>query len=368
MKICLVSPSPDTYGVLTGDPKAQVGGAELQLKLISTYLQEHGTEVSFLVHDLDQSDISTNDRGVRLIKTFGLKKSGLLLRYIKPLRLFRGMNLANADVYYQRCCTPITGLIAIWCRLKRRKFIFAVASDWDVDGTRERAMNAINRILYRFGVSRANIILVQTEQQHKMLKKRFGKDGITIRNIYPVLPREDINRKHVLWVANFHALKRPEMLLEIAKRLPSYKFVMVGGPAVSEPAVFDDIKDEASRIPNVEFLGQLPYDQVGELYAQASALVNTSIIEGFPNTYLDAMSRQVPIVATFDPDEIICKHDLGFHCDTVDDLAVNVERILIDDELRRRLGDNAYNYVLNNHDECVVGTAYEDILQRLLKN
>jgi len=363
----IVSTSKATYGLLTENAMARVGGAELQQVLIARCLRKSGHEVSFLVHDFDQANVMVNEQGIRLVKTFGLRDGGFLLKHITPLRLFRGLNIADADVYYQRTASFITGLVSAYCKARGRKFIFAVASNMDVDGSRERAYNCFERALYRYGVRSADVILVQTNDQAQMLESRFRRTGIVIPNIYEMPQTEETERRYVLWVANFYALKRPQMLLEVARQIPECKFVMVGSPVDAEPDVYRDAVAAVEHLPNVEIRGPVPYSEVGSIYSEAFAFTCTSVIEGFPNTYLDALSRGVPVVSTFDPDEIICRHRLGFHCQTVDGMVSSLGNLLSNSELQTALGENGRQYVKSVHAMEVVRDYYDDLLAKLVE-
>lgn len=363
--VCFISTSSATYGLLTGDPTAKMGGAELQQSLIAGCLRHSGHDVSFLVHDFDQADVVVNDQGIKLVKTFALTRSSLMLRYLKPLRLFAGMDKADADIYYQRAGGPITGLVWAYCRIRRRKFAFAVARDWDVDGIQERSMDPLKRGLYKSAIRGADIVLAQTEYQKRLVEDRFRRPAVLVRNIYRMPEAEESRPAFVLWVANFHSPKRPSMLLEIAERLPEYRFVMVGRPMPGDEHLYDEAVAASKRLPNLEIRGAVPYAEVGHLYSQAQVFVNTSEVEGFPNSFLDALSRRVPVVATFDPDEIICRHNLGFHCGTVDEMVSGLRTVLSDEELRLRLGENGYRYVKSTHDESVIQPRYEEVLVEL---
>jgi len=55
---------------------------------------------------------------------------------------------------------------------------------------------------------------------------------------------------------------------------------------------------------------------------------NTSDVEGFPNTYLRAWIRGLPVVATFDPDGIVSREGLGARVFDTGELAEAVSRIL----------------------------------------
>ena len=62
----------------------------------------------------------------------------------------------------------------------------------------------------------------------------------------------------------------------------------------------------AARLPNVTMPGAVRYTDSGALVRpRASIFLNTSSIEGFPNTFLQAWIRGVPVVSFFDPDGLI---------------------------------------------------------------
>lgn len=365
-RICFVSTSSATYGLLTGEPIAKVGGAELQQSLIAKCMRQSGHEVSFLVHDFGQQDIVENEQGIRLIKTFGLRNSGFLLKRCTPLRLFRGMALADADVYYQRNGGAITGLVAAFCKLKRRKFIFAAASQGDVDGTKKQKGSLSSRQLYAYGVRNAHVVLAQSEYQKGMLQENYNRQSVVIRNIYEMPTDSTEVPEYVLWVGSFYDVKRPELCLEVASRVPEQRFVMVGRPVPSRGDHYERSVETAKGLPNVKMVGPVPYSEVGKLFSRAKVLLCTSVSEGFPNVFLDAFSRRVPVVATVDPDGIIEKYGLGFYRTSADELAEALRRIVSDSDLGRTIGEKCYRYIREMHDVSVVGGEYERVLEQLL--
>jgi len=366
--ICFVSDSKPTYSLLSGEPSSLVGGAELQQSIIASALRDLGYSVTFVVPDCGQPDKVVTDEGITLINARFLLGGIRGLTYLDHvLRLFRAMKRADADIYYQRIGGLTTGVAALFCKLKRRPFVFSVASNMDLDGTLKIQFRPHYYITYRYGLKRATLVVVQTEDQLRLLKQTAGRDGILIRSTFSVLDRAERQgvRRHVLWVGNLRAVKRPDWLVELAIRLPQYSFVMVGGPKVGEEAMFDRIRAAAREMPNLRVTGAVPYDEISQYFAEARVLVNTSSNEGFPNTYLQAWCRGVPVVGTFDADGLISKYGLGRHCSTIEELVQAVDEFMKDEVLLASVGEKAIRYVEEHHSPEAVTAQYDKLFMSL---
>jgi glycosyltransferase involved in cell wall biosynthesis len=101
---------------------------------------------------------------------------------------------------------------------------------------------------------------------------------------------------------------------------------MIGG--VPGQYNFEGLADLAREIPNVDFKGFLPLSEVDKHFLVAKLLVNTSEHEGFPNTFLQAWSKGVPVVSFVDPDNLITRHNLGFVVDSLESMVEKVEEVL----------------------------------------
>jgi len=365
--ICFVSESRATYGLLMGESCDVVGGAELQQSLIASALQGLGYPVTFVVSDCGQPDKVATDQGITLIKARSCLEGVRGLNYISQiLRLFRAMNKADADIYYQRIGGAGTGIVALFCKLKRKPFVFSVAHNTDLDPSKPYSKWRYNK-LYHYGLTHAAVVVVQTEDQMRLLKEKWGREGILIRSIFADVDEADRRRRrlHVLWVGNFKRMKRPEMFLNLAASLPRYKFVMVGGRAASEKRLFDEIGANAENIPNLHLTGAVPYKEVGRYFSEAKVFVNTSSGEGFPNTYLQAWCRGVPVVGTFDADSLITRYGLGRHCSTVEELVQAVDELMKDEALRASIGERAIRYVGEHHSPQAVAAQYDKLFMQL---
>ena len=367
--ICFVAEQRAAYGLLTGEACESVGGAELQQTLIASALQKLGYTITFLVPDLGQPMKVVTEQRITLIKTRPpVVSDGGMARFAKDfIRLFKAMRIADADIYYQRTSANLTGITALFCKLNGRQFVFSVAHNMDLDNELRLKIKGRKEPLYKYGLNHADAIIVQTDDQLRLLRENAGRDGMLIRSTY--LPPDDTERtipqEHVLWVGNFRTVKRPDMFLDLADRLPDYRFVMIGGVAKEEPLVYENTSERAKSMPNVQLVGAVPYKEVGRYFAGALVFVNTSLSEGFPNTYLQAWCRGVPVVGTFDADELISKHDLGKHCRDVGEIADAVKAYMENKKLCESTGERAVRYVRERHSPDAVAAQYDRIFTQL---
>jgi glycosyltransferase involved in cell wall biosynthesis len=225
--------------------------------------------------------------------------------------MWSALKRADADLYYISCAGMEVGLLALFCRRHRRRFVFRTASDTDCDPSRLLVQHARDRWLYEQGLRRADVILVQSVSQAKILAQGYGLPsrvaGMLVEHPLSTATR-DID---VLWVSNIRHLKRPDRILELAERLPHVKIHMVGGSLPGEESLYRYVKHAVAARTNVVFHDRLSYWDANALYGRARVLVNTSDVEGLPNSYLQAWIRGVPVVTLIDPDGVIERERLG---------------------------------------------------------
>ena len=104
-----------------------------------------------------------------------------------------------------------------------------------------------------------------------------------------------------------------------------------------------------------------------ELYAQNSLLICTSRLEGFPNTFIEAWGSGVPVITTYDPDNVIRDNELGTVANSVTDLAADIESVLDDDSRYQGLRKNALQYFKQHHERRVALGRFAEFLQLQLK-
>jgi glycosyltransferase involved in cell wall biosynthesis len=142
--------------------------------------------------------------------------------------------------------------------------------------------------------------------------------------------------------------------------MPEVNIHMVGGPLPGEEALFREVRDAAAARRNLKFHGRLSYHDANHLYARAKVLVNTSDIEGFPNSYLQAWARGVPVVTLIDPDRVIEREGLGAAVSSAAQIPAAVRQLLGDAAAWKAASDRCCAFMEREHGEDKVLAAYLD--------
>ncbi len=364
--ICFIG--PDNYPVLNPEVTGHFfGGESIQQVILAKAFAKLGYEVSTIVYDYGQPQGEQID-GVTVWKTFD-KNEGLPgLRFIYPrmTSIFAAMAKANADVYFQSCAGVYTGYAAAYCKLHKRKFVFRLASDSDCVPDELLIQYARDKKIYEYGLKRADVISAQSDYQQTLLRKHYNLESVVIDMAVdePSGVDASFDPIDVLWVANIRECKRPDVMLQLARRLPALNFVMIGGPMEEEPQLFSDITEQAEKEENINFLGAVPYHQVGSFFQRARLFVNTSDIEGFPNTFLQAWVCGKPVVSFFDPDNTIRDYRLGSAVGDLDAMASAIPELLDDEETLARIEHDAKQYVEQKNGVNTIAGIYRDMIEQ----
>jgi glycosyltransferase involved in cell wall biosynthesis len=125
-------------------------------------------------------------------------------------------------------------------------------------------------------------------------------------------------------------------------------------------------KEEASNLTNMTFIESVPFSEVQQYYNQAQLFVNTSLWEGFPNTFIQSCIGGTPIASLkVDPDGFITKNLVGICCEDRFETLVDFVAGLTEEKVKH-LGHNALHYVKQHHDIQMTGILYEDAIESLM--
>lgn len=355
-RICFVS--MEVYPILKPGAAELAGGAGFQLVQLATGLRDRGWSVAFVVGDFGQDEHEVID-GFDVYRANRVAYDRSKLRGLANLwRLFNAMRKARARHYVLRSTRFLSFFVMVYARLLGARYTFMVANLPHCLRTELEGLSPVFRRLYWTSVRFANRITTQSREQQVLFRENFGILAPVVPNGIEIPPYAGpiLEAPHdISWVASFKVQKRADVLLEIAKLLPHRKFIVAGGPG-NDAAYSRDLMDRLAREPNVEFLGFVTPDRVGEVYTAARLHLSTSDWEGFPNAFLYAWTRGVPACSLkIDPDRVVTEQDLGIVDPDKVRLAEKMDVLLADTDRYVAMSRRCYDHVVatNSLDQAV---------------
>ena len=341
-----------------------IGGAELQQALLAKALAARGCHVSMVVADYGQPD-SAAWHGVTTYKAYRFDAGLPILRFVYPrwTGTWAALMRADADVYYTSCAGMMVGLVGMFCRRHGRGFVHRLASDADADPKKLLFIRFTrDKKLYEYGLRKADIVLCQHAAQQRALMENFAvSSGLVADNLVERPARQldpDQRDLEILWVSNLSDVKRPNLALQLARQMPNHHIHMIGGPQTGFSDLYQRIEFDAMNVPNLTLYGRVPYHEIGDFYDRAKVFVNTSDVEGFPNSFLQSWCRGVPVVSFFDPNGLIKREGLGVSPNSIDDMASAVHRLITDETEWRKTSQRCRSYMERTYGDDVVLKPY----------
>lgn len=150
---------------------------------------------------------------------------------------------------------------------------------------------------------------------------RVFRNGVDL-TLFKPLPRDELKRlwqvKHKLLLSVGYLIERKghHLLIEALADLPEYELFIIG-----DGEWRDKLKAHAEKFDvqhRVRFLGEIPQQQLPDLYNCADALVLASSREGWANVLLEAMACGTPVVATniWGTPEVVRTPEAGVLCES----------------------------------------------------
>lgn len=338
-------------------PLAQ-GGAEYQAYLIAKSLDPSKFDIFFLTFNMREKKLITIDG----FKIYSIKTSNVLFKFGKPYFLYyfsikKILSREKPDIVYRRMGSATPGIL---CLLKKKigfKLIWACAHITDLEKIKIHGIKNILTYcddLFRiYGIRNADQILVQTYDQKQTLMKNFRRPSILFSNVHPAPASPDSITKdstavRIVWIANFKKWKQPELFIRLAdqcKDLSGTRFIMAG--RIGSDKNWGRMRNRIQSLSQVEYRGEMPLHDVNHLLAKSHIFVNTSLHEGFPNTFIQAWMRRLPVISLHvDPDDIIKNNRIGFHSGTFEQMVKDTRLLIEKQEIREGMGTRAQSYAL----------------------
>lgn len=169
----------------------------------------------------------------------------------------------------------------------------------------------------------------------------------------------DINKfkkkDNIIFLGRIESVKRGWLFCEIAKRMPEYNFYILG-QTFREKGKNSKIMDEYKNIPNLHFAGHVDGKVKEKYIKEAKILVNTSIHEALPVSFLEALAYGTLLVSNRNPEDLTSQFGvwvgdvLGDGFDKVDLYVNAIKSLMLNDKKRQKIAKKAIDYIKKVHN------------------
>jgi len=336
---------------------ARVGGSQYQLRYLLDELRKMNQfDIYYLTRETNPS---YKPSGYKIILFSNARTFKISDHLYDSVRLIQTLKKIQPDVIYQRESNALSGAAAYSAKNNKCRMVWHAAHDYDLSFFKLRPEKRIffkflDKKIGEFGIRNSDSIVVQTKQQRDLLKRNYGRQPTAIISNFHPIPAQPVEKElpvKILWVANFRPIKRPELFVSLAEDLSDLKgveFIMIGRAGSRDRYRY--LQRRIQRIKNLRYLGKQSLDEVNERFAQAHIFVNTSLAEGFPNTFIQAWMRKVPVVSlNINTDGIFDNKQLGFYSETYEKMVEDVVSLIENADLRTKMGKCAQQYAYAQH-------------------
>jgi len=199
----------------------------------------------------------------------------------------------------------------------------------------------------------------RTKYDTEILRKKFG------------LSTEDLV---IIFVGRLEPVKDPRFLIDAINKLDSsfleeknIKVIIVGEGRLRES--LEKRVQEYNLADHVKFIGKIPHERIQEIYEIADILVSTSKYEGSPLSVIEAFGRSIPVIC---PDTVGFKRlvvdgntGLLYLPGNIEDFLLKLKKLIGNGQLRKRLGQSAFELVKNRFDLDRIINMYEKLYREI---
>ncbi len=283
---------------------------------------------------------------------------------------------ADADIYHSQAISYNT--YAAYIAVPDSKHVVTFQDPYD-----QHEWRRIAKVIPKYG-SMSHILRVEAEirflartcrcldsmyaQAHFLVEKTWNLYNLTstpeyLPNPVPIpceIP-EKADDPTVCFLARWDPQKRVELFFRLAKEHPDVNFIAMGRS-------HDEVKDAELRaryggLPNLWLTGFVTEEEKSRILAKSWALVNTSVREALPISFLEALAHKTPIISGENPDGLTSTFG---HRVAEEDYNSGLEWILASDDWRTK-GEKGRDHVQSEYElDHVVKLhikQYEDVMK-----
>ncbi len=370
MRICFVSPEVFTWGVH--------GGFGYVTRTLARELALRGVEVSVVTpRRLGQGEMERLDG----FTVYGFPPHGGEPHIIRAVRSrFDSQTYyqrADADVYHSQEVSYNT--VTAQRAVPDRRHVITFQDPYDVGEWKRiatvepsyamtpafRTRLWLERRILAYACKKADALYTQAHFLGLRAVKFYGlveEPPILPNPVY--MPRGRIiksGRPKVCFLARWDPQKRVELFLKLARQFPNVNFVAMGqGHDAERDAA---IRRAYAGVKNLQLTGFISEEEKSRILSESWALVNTSVREALPVSFLEALAHKTPVISGEDPDGITSRY--GF-CVVANDYASGVRWLLGSDEWCAR-GREGRRFVEAKYKADKVVDAHIEAYRRVLE-
>jgi len=370
MRICFVSPEVFAWGYH--------GGFGFLTRTLGRELANRGHEVSVVtVRRKGQGEIEELE-GMKVYGFPGFKVGPRAIRAvasrIKSIEYYRR---ANADIYHSEAVSYNT-LVAERA-MPNRPHVITFQDPYDIQEWRRisqvdsryrlttafRSRILIENLLLSKACRGATSLYAQAKFLIPKARRLFRLESDPEFLPNPVaVPRRRLRKADtptVSFLARWDPQKRVELFLRLAEKFPGIEFVAMGRS--HDPVTDANLRRQYSGIPNLNLTGFVSEGEKSKILELSWALVNTSVREALPVSFLEALAHETPILSGEDPDGITSSY--GYHVRDGD--YAQALKNLLEDRSWREKGRLGRRYVEKVHEVNRVVDRHVEIYKGILK-
>lgn len=176
-------------------------------------------------------------------------------------------------------------------------------------------------------------------------------------------------KHYILWVANLKSDKRPELVIELAKKIndKNIDILVVGDIQEKKYSYF---KDPWNIPKNLHYLGKRSPEEVNQIVNSSLFVIHTCLPEGFPGIFIQAWLHGKGVISlSFDPGCIIETNKLGVSAKNSFSLFLNAVNNWIENNADREdVKKRATEYSQANFDSRRNAKLLENLIHEIKLN
>lgn len=344
-------------------------GPHVQSYLKAKALLKHAYKVSYicLTNNLNYKGKIEQKEGLNIYYVARKTKPYRIEELFSLREILKILDKIEPDFVYTRGRTSLPWISYKYCRRNKKISVWNAARDRDLlkySYIREKSNGSFFKYIISFpfyyiimiflfekGIKKSNLIFVQNEFQKESLEKIFNlKNTVLLPQL--VSEKENFIKKedgfmNILWIGSLKEEKAPEKYIEIVNKYSgnNIEFKMIGKIL---DVKYNYIKELNKK--NFCYYGPLSYRETLDLFKESHILINTSLSEGFPNTFVQAWRNGMMVISLGVNPNNLLDGRLGFCCSTTEEIIDKINFIK-DNELIEKNMDYIEEYIEKNHTE-----------------